>query len=62
MIYFFYSKNDKSKEPIKKGDFKNIFEAKEYFSKIKNLTQEQFSKIYSINIIEDDRTRKEKYN
>jgi hypothetical protein len=62
MICFFYNKNDKNKEPINKGDFKDILEAKKYFSKIKNLSQEQFSKIYSIDIIEDDRTRKEKYN
>jgi hypothetical protein len=62
MIYFFYIKNDKNKEPINKGNFKDIFEAKEHFSKIKNLSQEQFSKIYSVDTIEDDRTRKEKYN
>jgi hypothetical protein len=53
MSYFFYSKNDSKKEPIAKKDFLDIFEAREYFSKLKKLPEKEFLKIYSIDIIDD---------
>jgi len=49
MKYFFYSKNDKKKEPIK--TFYNIgsrLEAAKYFAELKKLSLKDFLKVFSI--------------
>lgn len=48
-MYYFYSTLDPKKEPINKSDYpKNIKEAYVYFSKLKNMSIDEFTKIYSI--------------
>lgn len=49
MIYFFYSKNDKNKEPIMRTDrLKTKKEAASYFAKIKKMSLDIFLRLFSI--------------
>ena len=49
MKYFFYSKNDKKKEPIKTlYNLGSRLEAAKYFSELKKLSLKDFLKVFSI--------------
>ena len=50
MTYYFYSKNDKTKEAINTIEAPSIEVALDYFSKMKKLSEREFSQIYSIGI------------
>ena len=47
-MYYFYSKTDKTKEPIDKINTLDEEEALEYFTKRKNIDKYTFLKIYTI--------------
>jgi hypothetical protein len=47
--YFFYCKNDKTKEPISKIYAASRFKAAKYFSKLKKLNIKDFLKCFSVN-------------
>jgi len=47
-MYYFYSKTDKTKEPIDKINTLDEEEALEYFAKRKNIDKYTFLKIYTI--------------
>jgi hypothetical protein len=48
MKYKFYSKNSKRKEAIGKVEARNYKEAIEFFSQKKQLTIEEFQKLYEV--------------
>jgi len=48
MSYYFYSKNDKSKEPIAQTNAKNRLAAAKYFAQIKQMPLKKFLTIFSI--------------
>ncbi len=50
MIYYFYSKKDKTKEAINQVEATSLDIALDYFSKVKNLTKDEFLEIYTIGI------------
>ena len=50
MTYYFYSKNDKTKEVINTLEASSIEVALDYFVKMKKLSESEFSQIYSIGI------------
>lgn len=47
--YFFYSKNDPSKEPISSTTSNSRLKAAKYFSIIKNMPLKKFLSIFTIN-------------
>lgn len=50
MTYFFYSKSDKNKEPINIVEATSIGEALTYFAKVKNMSEDDFCKIYVVSV------------
>jgi len=46
--YYFYSKSDSTCEPISYVKVNSKEEAIQFFSKLKNLTQEQFLSIFNV--------------
>ncbi len=50
-MYFFYSKNDKEKEPIGKigDDIGTRLSAAKYFAMLKNMTLKRFLSVFSVN-------------
>jgi hypothetical protein len=49
MTYFFYSKNDKKREPIKTlNNIGSRLAAAKYFSELKKLSLKEFLKVFSI--------------
>jgi len=52
MIYYFYSKSDIKKEPIKKLEASNKNKAILYFASMKQLLIDDFLKLYNVEGIE----------
>lgn len=49
MMYYFYSKNDKSKEPIKStSKINSRLEAARYFAELKNMPLRTFLSVFSV--------------
>jgi hypothetical protein len=48
-MFYFYHRNDKSKEPIKKAFFtKSRLSAAKYFAEVKQLTLKDFLKVFGV--------------
>jgi len=46
--YFFYSKSDKSKQPISKIEANSRLSAAKYFSKVKGLSLKSFLNLFKV--------------